>query len=73
VRSRCSAFPAVTPIDVVPSLSNHIEQLGTLRTLGTRLKRNDFGLGLTRGTDVEHWEHTAKAEHLRKPAAGFTV
>jgi hypothetical protein len=60
-------------MDVVPSISKYIQQPGTLRTLGTRLKRNDFGLGLTRGTGVEHWEHTAKAEHLRKPAAGFTV
>src|SRR5260370_23381784 len=45
VRSRCSAFPAVTHMDVVPSISDYIQQPGTLRTLGTGLKWNDFGLG----------------------------
>jgi hypothetical protein len=44
VRSRCSGFTAVTHMDVVPSLSNYIQQPGTLRTLGTGLKRHDFGL-----------------------------
>jgi hypothetical protein len=44
MRSRCSAFPAVIYLDVVPSLSNYIQQPGTLGTLGIGLKRNGFGL-----------------------------
>ena len=59
VRSRCSAFPAVTHMDVVPSISNYIQQPGTLRTLGTGLKRNDFGFGRagTRlGTPGTNWQ-----------------
>jgi hypothetical protein len=46
VRSRRSAFPAATHMDVVPSISNYIQQPGTLRTLGTGLKRNGFGFEL---------------------------
>jgi hypothetical protein len=33
MRSRCSAFPAVTHIDVVPSLSNYIEQLRNIENI----------------------------------------
>ena len=59
VRSRCSAFPAVTRMDAVPSMSNYIQQPGTLRTLGTGLKRNEFGLaalGTRLGTPGTNWQ-----------------
>jgi len=59
VRSRCSGFPAVTLMDVVPSISNYLQQPGTLRTSGTGLKRNDFGLaaqGTRLGTPGTNWQ-----------------
>ena len=58
LRSQCSGFPAVTPMDAVPSYLPYIQQPGTLGTLGTGLKRHELGLAHTgnrRGTPGTNW------------------